>query len=42
VYYALRDLLANVRGWNNKMGFEIVEKSAAEAPTTAAGRDRPA
>jgi hypothetical protein len=42
VYYALRDLLANVRGWNNKMGFEIVEKSLAEAPTTAAGRDRPA
>jgi SAM-dependent methyltransferase len=43
VYYALRDLLANVRGWNNKMGFEIVEKSASgEAPATAAGRDRPA
>lgn len=44
VYYALRDLLANVRGWNNKMGFEIVEKAAgdAAAPATAAGRDRSA
>ncbi|MEX1255770.1 MAG: methyltransferase domain-containing protein [Dehalococcoidia bacterium] len=24
VYYALRDLLANVRGWNNRMGFELI------------------
>ena len=24
VYYALRDLCANVRGWNNRMGFEVI------------------
>lgn len=31
VYYALRDLLANVRGWNNKMGFEVIERTAPDA-----------
>jgi hypothetical protein len=28
VYYALRDLLANVRGWNNRMGFEVIGQAA--------------
>jgi hypothetical protein len=26
VYYALRDLMANLRGWNNRMGFELISE----------------
>jgi SAM-dependent methyltransferase len=39
VYYALRDLMANLRGWNNRMGFELIGKRAtspARPPKRAA------
>ncbi len=29
VYYALRDLAANLRGWNNRFGFELVARGTA-------------
>jgi len=39
VYYALRDLFANLRGWNNRMGFEVISwraVSPARQPRRAA------